>query len=233
MPSNIPWGRIGAESVAVIASILIAFSIDAAWDSHIEEAELRDLLEGLRSEFVENRSLAAEADSATLDAIARLTFFATGSVGEVASVPPPETYRRVYLPLIRDWRAEFSVGFLDAAIGGGKLSLIRNADTRAALTGFRAKLNGLSALSAQLDRMGADAAAIIGGYPGGRAMWGREGTSLAAETLRQLHQDRDLVGLASSRLIYFGGYETSLAREVRPQIERTIALLDRDLAELR
>jgi len=56
---------------------------------------------------------------------------------------------------------------------------------------------------------------------------------LDAETLRQLHQDRDLVGLASSRLIYFGGYETSLAREVRPQIERTIALLDRDLAELR
>ena len=31
---QVPWLRIGAEAVAIIASILIAFPLDAWWDRH-------------------------------------------------------------------------------------------------------------------------------------------------------------------------------------------------------
>ena len=44
-PSNIPWNRILVEGAAIIASILIAFAIDAWWDDRKEfESEIRDLI---------------------------------------------------------------------------------------------------------------------------------------------------------------------------------------------
>lgn len=44
-PSNIPWKRILVEGVAIIASILIAFAIDAWWENRQEtESEIRNLV---------------------------------------------------------------------------------------------------------------------------------------------------------------------------------------------
>ena len=43
-PSNIPWNRIFVEGLAIIASILIAFAIDAWWQDRQEtELEIRNL----------------------------------------------------------------------------------------------------------------------------------------------------------------------------------------------
>ena len=44
-PTNIPWKRILVEGVAIIASILIAFAIDAWWENRQEtELEIRNLV---------------------------------------------------------------------------------------------------------------------------------------------------------------------------------------------
>jgi len=186
--SAIPWGRILAESFAIIASILIAFGIDAAWDSYREREELRELVEGIHSELIANRALATEAEASTNEALARLRFFSSAPEDSVAATSPQHTFGEIYLPLIRDWNAAFSLS---------------------------------------------EAAAIVGSYSGGRAMWNREDSGLDAATVRALHRDPRLAGLASARLIYFGGYLTSLTGRVRPSIDRAIELLERDLAALR
>jgi len=231
--SAIPWGRILAESFAIIASILIAFGIDAAWDSYREREELRELVEGIHSELIANRALATEAEASTNEALARLRFFSSAPEDSVAATSPQHTFGEIYLPLIRDWNAAFSLSFLEATIGGGKLALVQQPDTRAALTEFRAAVESLDGVERELDRMGAEAAAIVGSYSGGRAMWNREDSGLDAATVRALHRDPRLAGLASARLIYFGGYLTSLTGRVRPSIDRAIELLERDLAALR
>ena len=53
----VPWLRIGAESVAIIGSILLAFAIDASWDSRIERAEEQAYLGTLQIQFDESLDL--------------------------------------------------------------------------------------------------------------------------------------------------------------------------------
>jgi hypothetical protein len=48
---EIPWLRIGAESVAIVASILLAFGIDAWWSGRSEVIRTNELLQDLKSEW--------------------------------------------------------------------------------------------------------------------------------------------------------------------------------------
>jgi len=49
--ADIPWKRLAAETTAIVASILLAFSIDAWWDDRMEAQGERWLLERLRADF--------------------------------------------------------------------------------------------------------------------------------------------------------------------------------------
>jgi hypothetical protein len=218
--------------VAIVAAILVAFWIDALGEARQDAQELENLLQGLRAEFLINRDLLGEALTLTDEARSRLRRFTAGSVDEVAAIPPADTYVEVYLPLIRDWRARFSMGYYEAATAAGNLTLIRNPDTRAAVTGFRRAIESLEPLLGQLDRLGADAATVVGSYPGGRAMWGRDDSGFGPGTLRALHRDPDLGGLASARLVHLGEYQIVLRFEVQPLIDEAVQLLERDLDEL-
>jgi len=50
-PQKTPWKRIGIEASAIVASILLAFAIDAWWSERQEEADERELLSSLSIEF--------------------------------------------------------------------------------------------------------------------------------------------------------------------------------------
>ena len=52
----IPWKRIGVEAAAIVASILLAFAIDAWWDGRIEHGRTSDQLRSLAIEFGEVQS---------------------------------------------------------------------------------------------------------------------------------------------------------------------------------
>jgi hypothetical protein len=52
--SEIHWLRIGAESVAIIASILLAFGIDAYWDNRSDRVRTDILLQALEKEWTQN-----------------------------------------------------------------------------------------------------------------------------------------------------------------------------------
>ncbi len=48
---EIPWSRIVAESVAIVASILLAFAIDAWWEHRSEQDQEAVLIAGLYTDF--------------------------------------------------------------------------------------------------------------------------------------------------------------------------------------
>ena len=50
----IPWTRLLAEAVAIVASILMAFSVDAAWSRHQEAGQEARLRERLAEELQAN-----------------------------------------------------------------------------------------------------------------------------------------------------------------------------------
>ncbi len=58
---KIQWKRIGIEAAAIVASILLAFAIDAWWEDHKEAASRSDQLQSLVREFEEaHRHLSQE-----------------------------------------------------------------------------------------------------------------------------------------------------------------------------
>jgi hypothetical protein len=58
---KIPWKRIAVEAVAIVASILHAFAIDASWEDRQANTKRQDLIHGLTSDF---ESLVERADTA-------------------------------------------------------------------------------------------------------------------------------------------------------------------------
>jgi hypothetical protein len=62
-----PLGRFVAEGVLIVASILLAFGIQAWWDDRVEQRELRTALVGLRADFVRNLSSLDSARTANED----------------------------------------------------------------------------------------------------------------------------------------------------------------------
>ncbi len=52
---TINWNQLAAEAVVIVASILLAFWIDAWWDGQKDRIEEREILVGLEVEFVDLR----------------------------------------------------------------------------------------------------------------------------------------------------------------------------------
>lgn len=74
-PDSIAWKRISVEAVAIVASILLAFSIDAWWDSRRDDIDQIVVLEALLVDLREKKQGLAEAlqyNNAILDAVITL-----------------------------------------------------------------------------------------------------------------------------------------------------------------
>ena len=136
----IPWKRIAVEAAAIVASILLAFAIDAWWDERNERVEEAEVLLGLKSEFsryrdeisasinvyANNRPLIAELiiatrkgswDSETLDIDAALN-----------TIVDPKSH-------------DFGGGVLDALINSGRLEIISDYDLRIMLANWSQVFN--------------------------------------------------------------------------------------------
>ena len=139
MAQGIPWGRIAAEGIAIVVSILLAFSIDAAWDASRERAEERRALSGLRDEFRENlERLDANLGRhrTTLSACRALLAISDGG-----PVPAPDStailLRRAFVDA---FSYNPSVGVLEGLIASGDLGLIRDTELRNLLASWPAQL---------------------------------------------------------------------------------------------
>ena len=57
---NIPWKRLSVEAAAIVASILLAFAIDAWWEERLERRTEAGILDRLQKEFSANYDLIDE-----------------------------------------------------------------------------------------------------------------------------------------------------------------------------
>lgn len=138
--SNIAWGRLLAESAAIVVSILLAFAIDAWWADRQERAEEARLLMALKVEFEENarqlpRKIAdhrrsADAAAALIDAF------------RPAIETAPVSVRQGDILFASDIGSfDPARGTFDAMMQSGGLRYIRNPEIRRALAEWPSKLN--------------------------------------------------------------------------------------------
>lgn len=132
-PSKIPWNRILVEGVAIIASILIAFAIDAWWEDRQEtEAEIRNLTR-VSAELVANSERIASKLQTLESSIQATSTFISWMGPEPADIDN-ET-------LIEQWDALYGIGFFSlhrsAAsdyLARGRTDMVTNLEIRQAIS---------------------------------------------------------------------------------------------------
>lgn len=131
-----PWGRVAAESFAIVFSILLAFWIDASWTERLERQEEQEILSGLDGDF---QRLSAELDGVAerYDAIAGQVewLLDVAAREEAPSVAQMDTAMFGVI-----WAGTFDSesSTLEAVLQSGRLELIESAALRTALAGWGA-----------------------------------------------------------------------------------------------
>ena len=126
--NDIQWKRISAEGIAIVVSILLAFSIEAWWSNYQDRAEEQVILLGLKSEFEQNLAL-IETEISYRNAVIDSILVIFDASGTQSSLEP-----EILDELIGDvtwWsNIEYLTGAIDSLLQSGGLSLIENEELR-------------------------------------------------------------------------------------------------------
>jgi hypothetical protein len=137
---DIPWKRISAEGVAIVVSILLAFSIEAWWDERQELAEEREALESLYVEFKVNRDEVASVISILERAIKVVATLIELKQDEILELPA-EAVAEMVDSMANPYTFDPVRGSIDALNSAGKLGILQDRELREALTTFVANLD--------------------------------------------------------------------------------------------
>ena len=132
---NIPWTRLAVEATAIVASILLAFAIDAWWADRETEQSQSAQLRALRDEFSVNlKSL--DIIVQTHDYSARRLESLIAQIRDANDMTQVTVPDAVLVPLVA-WRtSDISTGTLDGLLSSGKLAEIDNSDIRQSLAAW-------------------------------------------------------------------------------------------------
>jgi predicted transcriptional regulator len=140
-----------AEAVLIVASILVAFAIDAGWDRRLDRIEEQEILADLRVEFAENRE--------AIDVIVELHRTALSSIQALYSMTPeevgalsPDEVTRSYTHMVRYNTFNDRIGTLDGVISAGKLGLVTDPELRSLLAEWRGALDDIDEEAAMMVR---------------------------------------------------------------------------------
>lgn len=126
------WTRLLLEGSAIVISILLAFSIDAWWDTHQDRQEEQRILVGLKKELESNLDRIEVELSYRNAVVASIQTLFDAANGKVA-LEQDQADR-----LIGDvtwWtNVDYSRGVVDGLVKGGRLSIIENTALRDAIS---------------------------------------------------------------------------------------------------
>ncbi len=140
LSTGIRWRRLLAESLAVIFSILLAFSIDAWWDSRQEVRRQRELMAGLLADFRSSRpGLEERLVLARRMAAGTAGFLDLSGAYEVpTAIAVPDS---LVLAVLGGPTYEPATNTLDAAVASGEIERLTSDEVRARLANWRRMLS--------------------------------------------------------------------------------------------
>jgi hypothetical protein len=125
---DLQWKRIAAEATAIVASILLAFWIDAWWDDRQNLAEEREILVGLDAEFVDLKERLDFWAGMNRDGIQLIEQFLSPSMPEMDAESVELSFWYSSLSNVLDMG-----GALDALLASGRLERISDRTIRVRL----------------------------------------------------------------------------------------------------
>ena len=132
---KIQWRSIGIEAAAIVASILLAFAIDAWWEERSLRIEEQQVLRGLREEFLNVRSVLTEHRNVnTQDLQSLQDFLSVAADTTVAELGP--IVDAVVLILLRPMTSDLGSGTLAALLSSGRIEILTNRSLRSKLASW-------------------------------------------------------------------------------------------------
>lgn len=132
-------GRVVMEIVAIVFSILLAFAIDAWWDSRVEHLKERQVLRDMHTEFVAAQREIHDGMGAHTGRRAALEVLGGVATGR-AALPSPDSLNVLFSWLMMIGTTDPQVATLDGLQGAGDLDIIRNDRLRALLARWESDL---------------------------------------------------------------------------------------------
>lgn len=130
--AGIYWPRVFTEGVTILLSILLAFAIDAWWNSRQAAENEQDYLDGLLTEFQTSRRMIEEQIIALEDATSAtrelLSLNASAAMGM-----DPDSLALLFDRSIRVSYPQLPSGSLQALLASGQLNVIRDDELAARL----------------------------------------------------------------------------------------------------
>lgn len=133
--NDIPWKRLTAEGIAIVVSILLAFSIDAWWADRVEHRAQSAQLTRLHEEFSEiRRQLNLESRERVTSAALQ---FMKMSQGHVAREGPLEVSDELLSDLVFYGNFDVATPILDGIILSGRLDAFESERVVTAIFAWR------------------------------------------------------------------------------------------------
>ena len=126
--------RISIEATAIVGSILLAFAIDAWWESSRDIERESTLLAALNHDFEQNHELLKETLASNQKSLATVQEF---SKVIASSETIPRNFDLLYAHSFRVQFFEPVTATYDALISGGDFALIRSDESREAMVEWR------------------------------------------------------------------------------------------------
>ena len=149
-PRIIPWKRIGVEAAAIVASILLAFAIDAWWDERVDLSRSKDQMRSLAIEFGEAELHLKNYETLLLN----LRQAVSDLLSHIGPDSQAQTSDSLYALMDLSFRAskmELPTASLQALLASGELSAVSDDKLNALLASWPAQASNLRNQSGLLE----------------------------------------------------------------------------------
>jgi hypothetical protein len=133
--STPPLARMLAESLMIVASILLAFGIDAWWEERQNRREEQEILRGLKEEFGKNREI-LEGDitdhAATMQLLEQFLIAIENGAGSDTEL----LIDKVLSEMLRPGTTDLGQGAIDALLSSGRIELLSDKNLRTSIAAW-------------------------------------------------------------------------------------------------
>jgi hypothetical protein len=141
MSSNLPpWAKAGIQALVIVASILLAFGIEAWWEGRQEAEHRAILLEDLATEIAQNREALSVSLRRQRERVERITTLLT-ELGPDAVGLPTDSVVVLQRRVLTNPTYDPALGILELLIQSGDLAYIEDRELRSHAAGLAAYLD--------------------------------------------------------------------------------------------
>ena len=207
--------RLVAEGLAIIVSILLAFAIDAWWDSTQEGRRVDGVLASLDAGLAESISQLEERITVTSRDAALVRRFMTNSPGDAGKIPFDAT-QPILLAMWRPHTADNNITFVETAIEDAGLRALGDPELAAAVASWHVEVAELREVSAQLASLEIDILVALGRHPEVAQMLLRvredgylespssDPGGVSGEAMARVHQDSEVAAVVAAKTQRWG-----------------------------